>query len=300
MRRPPGYGWYTRAVCAPFVYGLPVTRDPVTRAKVFTFDRQQIYPVRFFVAGYEYPLLGLIPARLHLLGVDEPGVLFPFGTDSLGRDMLARVLHGARISLSIGLVGVALSFVLGCLLGGLSGFFGGPVDMLVQRVIEFLQAAHHSAVDGASGRGSDRVAGIARLLHDHRDPERDRLDRPGAGGARQAAATAHRGLRDRGRDRRRHPNDDRHLLPGFMSYLIVSLTLAIPYMILGETALSFIGIGLRPPVVSWGVMLQQAQNVRTISLHPWLLIPGLFVVIVVLCFNFLGDGVRDAADPYRR
>ena len=122
---------------APFVYGLQVTRHPVTRAKVFTVDPSQTFRVRFFVTGYEYRLLGLIPSRVHLLGVDQPGVLFPFGTDSLGRDMLARVLHGARVSLSIGLVGVALSFLLGCLLGGVSGFFGGPVDMLVQRVIEF-------------------------------------------------------------------------------------------------------------------------------------------------------------------
>ena len=197
---------------APFVYGLQVTRDPVTRAKVFTVDQQQIYPIRLFAAGYEYPLLGLIPARLHLLGVDEPGVLFPFGTDSLGRDMLARVVRGKLLQL---------------------------------RTEDYVTAA---AIGGATP--------MTIIL--------------------------------------------RHLLPGFMSYLIVSLTLAIPYMILGETALSFIGIGLRAPVVSWGVMLQQAQNVRTISLHPWLLIPGLFVVIVVLCFNFLGDGLRDAADPYRR
>ncbi len=288
---------------APFVYGLQVTRHPVTRAKVFTIDRGQTFPVRFFVTGYEYRLLGLIPARLHLLGVDQPGVLFPFGTDSLGRDMLARVLHGARISLSIGLVGVAISFLLGCLLGGVSGFFGGPADMLVQRVIEFLQAlptiplwmalAAALPIEWPALRVYFMIVvilsvigwtGLARVVRGKLLQLRteDYVTAATIGGATPMTIIL------------------RHLLPGFMSYLIVSLTLAIPYMILGETALSFIGIGLRPPVVSWGVMLQQAQNVRTISLHPWLLIPGLFVVVVVLCFNFVGDGLRDAADPYRR
>ena len=288
---------------APFVYGLQVTRHPVTRAKVFTIDPQQIFPVRFFVPGYEYRLFGLIPLRTHFLGVDEPGVLFPFGTDSLGRDMLARVLRGARVSLSIGLVGVAISFVLGCLLGGVSGFFGGPADMLVQRVIEFLQALPHIPLWMALAAAVPaqwpplRVyfmitiilsvigwTGLARVVRGKLLQLRteDYVMAAAVGGAKSMAIIT------------------RHLLPGFMSYLIVHLTLAVPYMILGETALSFIGIGLRSPVVSWGVMLQQAQNVRTISLHPWLLIPGLFVVAVVLCFNFVGDGLRDAADPYRR
>ena len=288
---------------APFVYGLQVTRDPVTRAKVFTIDRGRTFPVRLFVPGYEYRLFGLFPARLHLLGVDEGGVLFPFGTDSLGRDMLTRVLHGARVSLSIGLVGVALSFLLGCLLGGVSGFFGGPVDMLVQRMIEFLQAlptiplwmalAAAVPVEWPALRVYFMITvilsvigwtGLARVVRGKLLQLRteDYVTAAAIGGATSMTIIL------------------RHLLPGFLSYLIVHLTLAIPYMILGETALSFIGIGLRPPVVSWGVMLQQAQNVRTISLHPWLLIPGLFVVMVVLCFNFVGDGLRDAADPYRR
>ena len=288
---------------APFVYGLQVTRHPVTRAKVFTVDAQQTFPVRFFVPGYEYRLLGLIPLRVHFLGVDEPGVLFPFGTDSLGRDMLARVLHGARVSLSIGLVGVAISFALGCLLGGVSGFFGGPVDMLVQRVIEFLQAlptiplwmalAAAVPIEWPALRVYFVITiilsvigwtGLARVVRGKLLQLRteDYVTAAAIGGAKPMAIIT------------------RHLLPGFLSYLIVHLTVAIPYVILGETALSFIGIGLRPPVVSWGVMLQQAQNVRTISLHPWLLLPGLFVVVVVLCFNFVGDGLRDAADPYQR
>ena len=286
----------------PFVYGLTTGRDPVTRAKVFEDDPEQRYPLRFFVEGHEYNLLGLIPSRMHFIGVDEPGVLFLFGTDSLGRDMFSRILLGARVSLSIGLAGVAISFVLGCLLGGISGFFGGWVDMIVQRIIEFLQSlptiplwmglAAAVPIEWPALRVYFMITiilsilgwtGLARVV---RGKLLQLREEDYVMAAKFAGSTDLRII-------------NRHLLPGFMSYLIVHLTLAIPNMILGETALSFIGVGLRPPVVSWGVMLQQAQNVRTVSLHPWLLIPGLCVVIVVLCFNFVGDGLRDAADPYK-
>ena len=288
---------------APFVYGLQVTRDPVTRAKVFTIDRGQTYPGQASRDRLRVPAVRAVPGPPAPAGRRRGGVLFPFGTDSLGRDMLTRVLHGARISLSIGLVGVALSFLLGCLLGGVSGFFGGPADMLVQRIIEFLQAlptiplwmalAAAVPIEWPALRVYFMITvilsvigwtGLARVVRGKLLQLRteDFVTAAAIGGATSMKIIL------------------RHLLPGFLSYLIVHLTLAIPYMILGETALSFIGIGLRPPVVSWGVMLQQAQNVRTISLHPWLLIPGLFVVMVVLCFNFVGDGLRDAADPYRR
>lgn len=286
----------------PFVYGLRTGRDPVTRAPVFENDPEQIYPIRFFVSGHEYKFLGLFPSHMHFMGVDEPGVLFLFGTDSLGRDMFSRILHGARVSLSIGLVGVAISFVLGCLLGGVSGYFGGWVDIIVQRMIEFLQSlptiplwmglAAAVPVEWPALRVYFMITvilsllgwtGLARVVRGKLLQLREEdfvMAAKFAGSTELSIIT-------------------RHLLPGFMSYLIVHLTLAIPNMILGETALSFIGVGLRPPVVSWGVMLQQAQNVRTVSLHPWLLIPGLCVVIVVLCFNFVGDGLRDAADPYK-
>ncbi|MEM7033426.1 MAG: ABC transporter permease [Chloroflexota bacterium] len=286
----------------PFVYGLKTGRHPVTRAPVFEDDLEQRYPIQFFVERHEYNLLGLLPSRTHMLGVEEPGVIFLFGTDSLGRDMFSRVLHGARVSLSIGLVGVALSFVLGCLLGGLSGYFGGWIDMIVQRLIEFLQSlptipvwmglAAAVPIEWPALRVYFMITvilsiigwtGLARVV---RGKLLQLREEDYVMAAKFAGSTDLRII-------------NRHLLPGFMSYLIVHLTLAIPGMILGETALSFIGIGLRPPVVSWGVMLQQAQNVRTISLQPWLLIPGLCVVIVVLCFNFVGDGLRDAADPYK-
>ena len=286
----------------PFVYGLTTGRHPETRAMVFVDDPEQRYPIRFFVQGDEYEILELIPSTTHFVGVDEPGVLFLFGTDSLGRDMFSRVLHGARVSLSIGLVGVAISFVLGCLLGGISGYFGGWLDTIIQRIIEFLQSlptiplwmglAAAVPIEWPALRIYFMITiilsllgwtGLARVV---RGKLLQLREEDFVMAAKFAGSTEMRII-------------TRHLLPGFMSYLIVHLTLAIPGMILGETALSFIGIGLQPPVVSWGVMLQQAQNVRTVSLQPWLLIPGLCVVIVVLCFNFVGDGLRDAADPYK-
>lgn len=286
----------------PFVYGLKSSRHPVTRANIFELDKEQIHLLKLFVTGYEYSVLGLFSSRIHLLGVEDPGVIFLFGTESLGRDMFSRVLHGARVSLSIGLVGVFLSFILGSLLGGLSGYFGGWVDMFLQRVIEFLQSiptlplwmglAAAVPVTWPQTRTYFMITIILSIL----------------GWTGLARVVRGKLLQLRNEDyvmaAQVYGASDiriitRHLLPGFMSYLIVHLTLAIPYMILGETALSFLGIGLRPPAVTWGVMLQQAQNVRTVVMSPWLLLPGLCVVIVVLCFNFVGDGLRDAADPYK-
>ena len=286
----------------PFVYGLQVGRHPETLAPIYEDDTQQLYPLRFLVHGHEYKVIGLFPSTLHFMGVEEPGLIFLFGTDSLGRDMLSRVLSGARISLSIGLVGVVISFVLGCLLGGISGYFGGAVDMVVQRIIEFLQALPQIPLWMALAAAVPlnwpplriyfmitvilSIVGWTELARVVRGKilqlrVEDYVMAASIAGAREMSIIT------------------RHLLPGFASYLIVSVTLAVPGMILGETALSFIGIGLRPPVVSWGVMLQQAQNVRTVALHPWLLIPALFVVFTVLCFNFVGDGLRDVADPYK-
>jgi peptide/nickel transport system permease protein len=285
----------------PFVYGLKTGRDPVTLERTYELDKDKRYPIRFFTRGFEYKFIGLFRANIHLIGVEDPGRMFLFGTDSLGRDMFSRVLFGARISLSIGLVGVGISFVLGCVLGGISGYFGGPVDMLIQRIVEFLQALPQIPLWMA----------LAAAVPIHWPPLRiyfmitvilsiigwTALARIVRGKILQlrmedyvTAATIAGGTE--------MYIIGRHLLPGFMSYLIVHLTLAIPGMILGETALSFLGIGLRPPVVSWGVMLKQAQNVRTVALSPWLLIPALFVIVTVLCFNFVGDGLRDVADPY--
>ena len=285
----------------PFVYGLRQEQDPETLAKSYVTDRSRIYPIRFLVQGHEYRFIGLVPSRLHFMGVDPPGAFFPLGTDPLGRDMYSRVLQGARVSLSIGLVGVAISFVLGCLLGGISGYFGGAADMGVQRIIEFLQALPTIPLWMALAAAVPTEWPVLRTYFmitiilsiigwtDLARVVRGKLLQLRVEDHVMAASVA--GAREFTIIRR-------HLLPGFMSYLIVNITLAVPGMILGETALSFLGLGLRPPVISWGVMLQQAQNVRTVVLYPWLLIPALPVVVTVLCFNFVGDGLRDAADPY--
>ena len=284
----------------PFVYGLETTRDPETYRKTYVEDGRTTYPIRFLVRGDPYRLLGLFRADLRFVGVEAPGTLFLFGTDRLGRDMFSRTLAGARVSLTIGLLGVAISFVIGCLLGGLSGYFGGPLDTLIQRLIEFLSALPTlpvwMALATAVPAEWDPIAtyfmitiilsivgwtGLARVVRGKLLQLRveDYVLAARIAGATEMSTIV------------------RHLLPGFMSFLIVHLTLAIPGMILGETALSFLGIGLRAPVVSWGVLLQQAQNIRSVSLTPWLLIPALFVIVTVLCFNFVGDGLRDAGDP---
>ena len=286
----------------PFVYGLTRERDPVTLLMVYQDDRAQRYPVRLLVPGDEYKLIGLFPSNKHLFGVEAPAVMYLFGADQLGRDVLSRVIHGARISLSIGLLGVAVSFAMGCLLGGLSGLLGGPVDMAIQRAIEFLQSlpsiplwmALSAAVphDWPQLRTFFMITvilstigwtGLARVVRGKilQLREEDYVTAAGIGGATRVSVIV------------------RHMLPNFLGYLIVHLTLAVPAMILGETALSFLGLGLQAPVVSWGVALQQAQSIRVVALHPWLLIPALVVVLTVLCFNFVGDGLRDAADPYR-
>jgi peptide/nickel transport system permease protein len=285
----------------PFVYGVGTELDPETWKYVFTDDKARIYPVNFFVQGSEYKLLGLIPSSIHLFGVPGDGVIFLLGTEELGRDVFSRDIQAASISMSIGLAGVAFSFILGCIFGGLSGFYGGLVDIVVQRVIEFLTSIPSvplwMALSAAVPPHWDSVkvyfgitlilslqgwCGLARVVRGKLLELREEDFVVAA----QVAGTSDGNI------------IAKHLLPAFMSYLIVNVTLGIPGMILGETALSFLGLGLRPPIVSWGVLLQQAQNVRTVSLYPWLLSPAFMVIAVVLAFNFLGDGLRDAADPY--
>ena len=288
------------SVQMPFVYPLVQTRNEVTLRREYAADTTRRLPLVLFVRGDPYKLWGIFRADLHFFGT-QGGEAFLLGTDRLGRDMLSRVIHGARISLSIGLVGVFISFVLGCILGGISGYYGGTPDLVVQRAIEFiisiptipLWMALSAALpaDWPALRVYFAItvilalqgwAGLARVV-------RGKLLELREEDFVMAARIAGQGAGDIIR---------RHLLPSFMSYLIVNITLAIPGMILGETALSFLGLGLRPPVVSWGVLLKDAQNFRSVAIHPWLLIPGIFVIVTVLMFNFLGDGLRDAADPY--
>jgi len=285
----------------PFVHGIKRRRDPVSFRRIYKEDKTKKYPIYFFVHGNRYKFWNLFETDVHLFGVKE-GTIFLLGTDELGRDLFSRNIYAARISLSIGLIGVVLSFVLGCILGGISGYYGGAADMIIQRVIEFLFSipiiplwmalaaalppfwspirVYFGITIILSIVGWCSLARVVRgKLLELR--EEDFIMAAEIAGVKEGRIIT------------------KHLLPSFLTYLIVNLTLAIPYMILGETALSFLGIGLRPPVVSWGVLLKKAQNVETVALHPWLLIPGLFVIITVLTFNFLGDGLRDAADPYK-
>lgn len=284
----------------PFVYGLERTVNPVTWRRMYAEDKNNKQPIYFFVHGHKYKLWGLFPSDIHLLGVKK-GTIFLFGTDKLGRDLFSRNIYAARTSLSIGLVGVALSFSLGIILGGLSGFYGGATDMVIQRVIELLisipviplwmalSAAlppHWSPIKVYFGITIIlSIVGWCGLSRVVRGKLLELREEDFVMAAKIAGAPSGKII-------------TKHLLPSFLSYLIVHLTLSIPYMILGETTLSFLGLGLRPPVISWGVLLQDAQNVRTVIQNPWIFIPGIFVLIIVLSFNFLGDGLRDAADPY--
>ena len=287
---------------APFVYGLQVSEDPVSWRRIYTIDREKVYPIRFLVRGDRYKMWGLVESDLHLIGIAE-GTLALFGTDPLGRDLMSRTIWAMRISLSIGLIGVALSFILGCLLGGISGFFGGPVDMAIQRIIDFLVSIPTlplwMALSAALPPEWPQLRiyfGITVILSLFGWPGLARTVRGKLIASREEDFVMAARIAGTGELK----TIVNHLLPSFLSYLIVNITLSIPGMILGETALSFIGLGLRPPTVSWGVLLQDAQNIRTLYHTPWLLLPGLFVIVVVLSFNFLGDGLRDSADPYQR
>lgn len=287
----------------PFVYGLQSERDMTTLAMVVTPDESKVYPLQFFVKGDEYEFWGLWEWDRHLIGIeaDEGQMLYLLGADELGRDMLSRIVFGARVSLSIGLVGVGLSLILGITLGGISGYYGGIPDLIIQRVIEFLRSLPAIPLWLTLGAvlpphwSSLRIyfgitvilsligwTGIARVV---RGRFLSLREEDFILAARLANASPIRIIM-------------RHMVPSFLSHLIATMTLAIPAMILAETALSFLGLGLQPPVVSWGVLLQGAQNFRSVALASWLLLPGAFVVIVVLAFNFAGDGLRDAADPY--
>ncbi len=290
----------------PFVYRIKRTMNMDTLANVYTEETDTVYPIKLFVKGTPYKLWDVFESDVHLFGLDAPQeeqVVMFFGADRLGRDMLSRVIYGARISLSIGLVGVFVSLILGILIGGISGYFGGAVDNFIQRTIEFVRSIPTIPLwMGLSAAlpvdwpvlyvyfGITIIlslvswTGMARVVRGRflAMREEDFVLAAKLIGSSQARIIVV------------------HMVPSFLSHIIATLTLSIPGMILSETGLSFIGLGLRPPAISWGVLLQEAQNVSAIALAPWVFWPAVAVVTTVLCFNFLGDGLRDAADPYSR
>ncbi len=286
----------------PFIYGIERSRDPVTMFPIYKEKTDEIYPIKLFVRGDEYKFWGLFKTNRHLFGTGTDDVpVNILGTDKIGRDVFSRVIFGARISLSIGMLGVFISFFLGMALGGLAGYFGGVVDEVIMRVIDVLVSLPtiplFMALAAALPQDWPQIriyfyitlilsilgwTGLARTIRGKMLSLREedyvmsaRLD-----GEKEGSIIS------------------RYLLPGFASYIIVSLTLSIPGQIIGETSLSFLGIGLAEPTVSWGTMLKDCQSIQVVAQQPWLLWPVAFVVIAVLMFNFLGDGLRDAADPY--
>ena len=286
----------------PFVYEIKIESEIVNflRSTTYSEDRTKKYPLYFFARGDSYELWGLFKSNIHLFGTRE-GKLFLFGADKMGRDMLSRIIYGGRLSLSVGLLGIAISFVFGISIGGISGYYGGNTDVIIQRIIEFIRSIPTLPLwMGLSAALPPQWSiiqvyfgiviilslvgwtGLARVVRGKfmSVREEDFVMAAKLHGASEARIIF------------------RHLLPSFYSYIIASLTLSVPGMILGETTLSFIGLGLQTPAISWGVLLKDSQSIRVMATSPWLLIPGVFVVITILAFNFLGDGLRDAADPY--
>lgn len=286
----------------PFVYGRRMTLDMDTLKRNYIEQHDDVQRIRFFCKGDKYRFWGLIEGDRHFVCPAENGQLFLAGTDRLGRDVLSRIIYGARISLTIGLVGISFSFLLGIVIGGLAGYHGGIFDLIVQRIIEVLQSIPSiplwlalAAIMPITWSPILIYFGITVIL--------GLLDWTGLARAVRSKLLALREedyvLAAQLMGARSSRIIRRHLIPGFMSHLIATATISIPGMILGETALSFLGLGLRAPITSWGILLTEARSVSVIAFYPWLLLPMLPVVLVILAFNFLGDGLRDAADPYK-
>jgi peptide/nickel transport system permease protein len=299
--------WFDGWRFSPHVYAVTGARDPQTFKRVYRTDPGRKIPVRLFAEGFEYRFLGVIPTTRHLIGVDAPHdasrTIFLLGTDVQGRDLWSRLMYGTRISLTIGLFGVTVSLVLGVVLGGLSGFYGGIADTVIQRTIEILRSIPTIPLWMGLAAALPRdwsilqvylaitiiisLLGWTELARVVRGRFLSMREEDFVVSARLVGCSQTRTIFV-------------HMVPSFMSHIIAATTLALPAMIISETALSFLGLGLRPPAISWGVLLQQAQNVQTVAISPWLMLPALPVIVAVMAFNFLGDGLRDAADPYAR
>tara|TARA_B110001450_G_C17666706_1_gene499870 strand:+ start:4569 stop:5711 length:1143 start_codon:yes stop_codon:yes gene_type:complete len=288
----------------PYAYAASSTFDQETLARIYTTDRSETVELQFFAKTEPYKLMGFIPLSRILLGPKDPkDKVHLLGADRLGRDVFSRLVHGTRVSMSIGLIGVSLSLLLGITLGGISGYFGGWIDSLIQRLIELLLSI--PTIPLWMGLAATipltwspltvyfiitlilSLVGWTTLARQVRGKFISLKNEDFVVAARLDGVPEFRIIMG-------------HMVPSFSSHIIASVTLAIPVMIISETALSFLGIGLRSPVVSWGVLLQESQNIRSIVQAPWLFTPGIAVVVAVLAFNFMGDGMRDAADPYKR
>jgi peptide/nickel transport system permease protein len=296
--------WFDDGKFRPYVHGLKGTRDPITFKRVYTPDPASKIPLAFFAHGFPYRLFGFIPVDRHLIGVegaDTSTSLFLLGTDVQGRDLWSRLVYATRTSMTIGLVSVALSLVLGVVLGGVSGYFGGAIDAVIQRIIEILRSIPTiplwmglAAALPTSWSVVQVYFAITIIISLIGWTELARVVRGRFISLRQEDFVMAAELVGCSRTRIIF----RHMVPSFISHIIAATTLAIPAIIISETSLSFLGLGLRPPAISWGVLLQDAQDVQALVISPWLLIPSIAVIVAVLAFNFMGDGVRDAADPY--
>lgn len=288
----------------PFIYEYEKKLDIETWETTWQINENKKLPIYFFVRGFEYKFFGLIPTDIHLFGTEKGTVpVMLFGSDQMGRDLFSQTIYATRISISIALFGTIISFILSVILGGISGYFGGVIDEIIQRFSELLMSipriplwmALAAAVPANWPVVKVYIAlvfigsligwpGLARAIRSRllSMREEDFVYAAKSYGASSAKIIL------------------KYLVPNFVSYLIVSLTLGIPGLILYETSLSFLGLGLRAPAISWGVLLEEAQSFQNVIIHPWLLIPGIFVVIAILAFDFVGDGLRDASDPYER